>query len=115
MTMADVTPVDRPRHCASCGEPATAVITADLYGSVDGPPVAGRLMTYCDECRGSRIDRILTSLPLAMVDQDPEGVLLWMYEKGLTKSDPGMVRSLFFPELTDEWVKAATRLMSETR
>jgi hypothetical protein len=113
MTMTDMSGVHPARHCASCGEPATSVITADLYGSDEGPAVAGRLMTYCNECRTSRIDRILTSLPLAMVDQDPEGVLLWMYEQGLTKSDPGMVRSMFFPELTDEWVEAAARLLSE--
>jgi hypothetical protein len=93
--------------CASCGRESQWIIAADIYGS----STMGRLMPYCTDCRREKIDGVLTSVPLSLIEQVPESTLLALYEIGAFGSDPASVREMFFPDLSDSWVQLASQAL----
>lgn len=100
------------RLCFSCGAPARWVITADTYAREPGDIESGRLMLYCDSCRIAKIDRILTCLPLSVMEPDLARRVLWLYEIGATQTDPSFVREEMFPDVSTAWLDEANRHMS---
>lgn len=57
------------------------------YNAEDAAKPAGRLLIYCDDCRQQRGQQLGTLLPIAVLDQDPGGVLTHLYQGGATLSD----------------------------
>jgi hypothetical protein len=95
---------EREHLCASCSSPAQWLICASY---ADG--LAGRLMPYCTDCRDPRIHAITAYVPIALVDRDPEHSLLGIYRAGLTLSDPATFAEMFWPSLSEKWIRAAKR------
>lgn len=56
-----------------------------------GPSLAGRLLSYCDNCRAEMGGQLGTVLPLAVLRADPDAVLCLLYRHGATGSDPDQV------------------------
>ncbi|QGN59042.1 hypothetical protein [Nostocoides sp. HKS02] len=78
------TTADRP--CARCGRPAQWLVTGGEHSAAPG-----RLLLYCNACRSEGAERLAVAIPLSVLDQDPQSLLLRLYRVGATRSDPDQV------------------------
>lgn len=85
--------MERPpaqRSCSACGHaPAQWLITARYIPGPRSTEIGGRLLVYCEACR-YRFDghRVGVSIPLSVLDADPDRILTALYECGATESEP---------------------------
>jgi len=66
-------------------------------------------MPYCDDCRARNIEGITAYVPIALIDHDPERSLLGLYKAGITGLDPAIFAEMFWPSLSEKWIRAAKR------
>jgi hypothetical protein len=105
----DVTSHDQVRECARCGAVADWLVVLPY----DAGTAPGRTLVYCEACRKDGGGNVATTLPLRLVDADPNRTLTLLYEVGVTRSDPtGLAKMLRLPE-ESRWVDRAKRLTAE--
>lgn len=84
-----VGPTRPPPDCAACGSSGGWLVTG---GSRSNSP--GRLLVYCERCRHERAEDLGVALPLAVFEEDPEGIIAALYAGGATRSDAAHVMGM---------------------
>lgn len=80
------------RSCNACGNPASFLVSMPYNELV----LAGRLLSYCANCRARSAAFLGVSIPWSLVDLDPVGTMAVLYGEGLTATgvDPSGVLQL---------------------
>ena len=77
------------RSCSRCGDHASYAVA---YGDESQAP--GRLLVYCSRCRSNVGAQLFISIPLAVFDRGPDGLLTGLYQEGFTRTTPDGVRDV---------------------
>ncbi len=73
-------------RCNRCGSTGVFLVANTYDNSFQG---AGRLLSYCAQCRADRASQLTVAIPWRVVDNDPIGTLATLYAEGVTMTaDP---------------------------
>ena len=97
------------RTCSSCGANDPKWLVAYRY---DPTEIAGRLLVYCDVCRGRGEGKYSLVLPTVVLDENPDLIMTLLYQCEVTKSDPDIAREVIGVS-KGPWLSTAKRLLKD--
>lgn len=91
----------------SCGGRAASIVIFP-YNPGDQ---SGRLLVYCDDCANR--PGVLVKLPVALLDEDANGTLEFLYSRRLTLTGPDVLAEVIDVP-PGNWSKTAARAIRES-